>query len=85
MEWAECLLTNGQGALVVGPGSGVVALGFQQCAQVIEAVGSIGVERAECLLTNDQGALVVGFGSGELALAIQQSAQVIKASTARPK
>ena len=43
VEWAECLLTNGQGALVVGPGSGVVALGLQQEAQVIKALGSIGV------------------------------------------
>ena len=81
MERAECLLTNRQGALVIGLGSGVVALGFQQCAQVIEALGSIGVERAERLLTNGQGALEVGPGSGVVGDTIQQCAQVIKASS----
>jgi hypothetical protein len=50
---------NGQGALVVRPCPRQIPHVLQQCAQVVEAGGRVGVVGVECFFPDGKGALEV--------------------------
>ena len=62
MLWPQHLLLDGQGTLIVGLGPSQVALGLEESAEIVEAVGGIGMLWPQHLLPDGQGTLIVGLG-----------------------
>jgi hypothetical protein len=73
-------MENLKSPLIVGTGTGQIALGLKESAEIVQAASGIGMLGPQHLLPDRQGPLIVGTGTGQIALGLKESAEIVQAS-----